>query len=358
MAQYRVPVLENFSWQPPVIDIQNDPPGSPTKGDRYAVAGSPTGAWVGHAWNIATYTGSTWLFDAAMEGMAFWNSTDNTMHYFNGSAWTSFPVSTHAASHQSGGGDAIKLDDLAAPDDNTDLNVGVSAHGLCPKAPNDTAKYLRGDGSWATIPAGSVPTGTGFRHVTAGSEDAAAKLVENADVAAAAAIAESKLALNYATHPNANDPTADQKAALAGTTGTPSVTNKYVTNSDPRNTDSRTPTSHATSHKSAGGDPIKIDELAVPDDVTTLNASVTAHGLLPKLSGSATEFMRGDGSWATPPGLGDMLKSTYDTDDDGKVDNAEQLNDGTNIVTAAQSKEAYDRRASYDSGYKCLVFTI
>ncbi len=41
---------------------------------------------------------------------------------------------------------------------------------------------------------GSVPTGTGFRHVTAGAEDAAAKLVANADVDAAAAIVDSKLA--------------------------------------------------------------------------------------------------------------------------------------------------------------------
>ncbi len=39
----------------------------------------------------------------------------------------------HATSHQSGGGDAIKLDDLAAPDDNTDLNATSSAHGLTKK---------------------------------------------------------------------------------------------------------------------------------------------------------------------------------------------------------------------------------
>lgn len=57
----------------------------------------------------------------------------------------------HAASHQSGGSDAIKLDDLAAPDDNTDLNVSETKHGLTPKLPGGTDKYLRGDGTWATI---------------------------------------------------------------------------------------------------------------------------------------------------------------------------------------------------------------
>lgn len=44
-------------------------------------------------------------------------------------------------------------------------------------------------------------------------------------------------------HSNANDPTADEKAALAGT-GTPSETNKFVTNDDARLADARTPTSH------------------------------------------------------------------------------------------------------------------
>ena len=41
------------------------------------------------------------------------------------------------------------------------------------------------------------------------------------------------------------------------------------------------------------------------------------------------------GDWVL---LGDMLKSVYDTDDDSKVDNAEQLNDGINIVTALEAR--------------------
>lgn len=43
---------------------------------------------------------------------------------------------------------------------------------------------------------GSTPTGTGFRHVTAGTEDGAAALVQNADVGASAGIVGSKLAAN------------------------------------------------------------------------------------------------------------------------------------------------------------------
>lgn len=48
-----------------------------------------------------------------------------------------------------------------------------------------------------------------------------------------------------AHHSNANDPTSGQKAALAGTSGTVSDSNRYVTNADSRMTDARTPLSHA-----------------------------------------------------------------------------------------------------------------
>ncbi len=82
---------------------------------------------------------------------------------------------------------------------------------------------------------GSTPTGTGFRHVTSGAEDGAAKLVENADVHASAAIASSKLA------DGASIPSSGEKSALAGTSGTPGAGNKYVTDGDSRNTNARAP---------------------------------------------------------------------------------------------------------------------
>jgi hypothetical protein len=68
--------------------------------------------------------------------------------------------------------------------------------------------------------------------------------------------------------------------------------------------DGQTPLAHATSHKSGGSDAVKLDELAAPTDITTLNASAGAHGLLPKLSTVTTEFLNGAGAWATPAGGG------------------------------------------------------
>lgn len=61
---------------------------------------------------------------------------------------------------------------------------------------------------------------------------------------------------------------------------------------------------HATAHQSGGGDAIKLDDLAAPDDNTDLDATTSAHGLLPKLGGGSTNFLRADGTWATPPGTG------------------------------------------------------
>src|SRR5258708_33059234 len=77
------------------------------------------------------------------------------------------------------------------------------------------------------------------------------------------AVAHSELSGVLATqhHSNANDPTSGQAAALAGTSGTPGSGNKYVTDGDSRNSDTRTPTAHATSHKSRGSDFIKLNEV-------------------------------------------------------------------------------------------------
>jgi len=45
----------------------------------------------------------------------------------------------------------LKLDDLGAPDDNTDLNVSSTKHGLCPKSDGDATHVLHGDNSWAVV---------------------------------------------------------------------------------------------------------------------------------------------------------------------------------------------------------------
>lgn len=63
------------------------------------------------------------------------------------------------------------------------------------------------------------------------------------------------------------------------------------------------PEAHATTHKSGGDDAIKLDELAAPTDVTTLDASTSAHGLLPKLPAAASApgfYLSALGTWTQP----------------------------------------------------------
>lgn len=49
---------------------------------------------------------------------------------------------------------------------------------------------------------------------------------------------------------------------------------------------------------------IKLDDFATPDDNTDLDATTGHHGLLPKLGGGTTNYLRADGSWAAPAGGG------------------------------------------------------
>ena len=61
-----------------------------------------------------------------------WDSGVTISRNFTAHDWNSMigNVEDHSSRHESGGDDAIKLDDLAAPDANTDLNATTTAHGL------------------------------------------------------------------------------------------------------------------------------------------------------------------------------------------------------------------------------------
>lgn len=70
--------------------------------------------------------------------------------------------STHTHQNNAGGGTLAEA--ALSLSDNTTNDVSTSKHGFTPKAPNDTAKFLRGDGTWAAPAGGGVaiignPTG-------------------------------------------------------------------------------------------------------------------------------------------------------------------------------------------------------
>ncbi len=64
----------------------NTPPGSPSAGDVYIVGPSPTGAWAGHAGEVAYYD-QLWRFIVPNEGLCLWVSDEHLLYTYHGSAW-------------------------------------------------------------------------------------------------------------------------------------------------------------------------------------------------------------------------------------------------------------------------------
>lgn len=62
------------------------PPVSPAAGDSYIVGTSPTGAWAGHAKELAYYT-TGWSFISPWEGLTVWASDVNLLYTFDGADW-------------------------------------------------------------------------------------------------------------------------------------------------------------------------------------------------------------------------------------------------------------------------------
>jgi hypothetical protein len=94
---------------------------------------------------------------------------------------------------------------------------------------------------------------------------------------------------------------------------------------DARLYDTRDPNLHSLTHQLGQPDEILLDELGLPTDVTALNSSPQAHGLMPKLSADGLTYLDGNGNWTSPSGTGILA--------DGSITNA-KLADET--ITASK----------------------
>ena len=165
---------------------------------------------------------------------------------FNGTNWVDvaasqlatdlagdFAALAHATRHKSGGADAIKLDELAAPTDVTTLDASTTLHGLAPKAVAPAAGLLS-----------ALGIGNGETAFT-------------------------------------NKPLFDTTNPAALGTAAPG-TQLVAARRD-----------HVHANPA-------IDTLAAATDITTLNATTSAHGLMPKGGNDTTKFYRGDTTQAVP----------------------------------------------------------
>jgi hypothetical protein len=62
------------------------PPTSPSRGDMYIVATSPTGAWAGHATHMA-YFDQLWRFITPRTGCLLWVNDVAELRVFTGTNW-------------------------------------------------------------------------------------------------------------------------------------------------------------------------------------------------------------------------------------------------------------------------------
>jgi hypothetical protein len=66
----------------------NTPATSPAEGDLYILGTTPTGAWSGHANDVAYYQ-TTWKFINPNEGLTVWVNDENMQYSWDGAAWVS-----------------------------------------------------------------------------------------------------------------------------------------------------------------------------------------------------------------------------------------------------------------------------
>lgn len=85
-------VAQGLDWQDSVIDEQNDPPSSPSDGDRYLVDDNPTGDWSSNPNDIAEWDAdsSSWEFFDPNEGWATFLEDVDLLKVFNNTDWIEF----------------------------------------------------------------------------------------------------------------------------------------------------------------------------------------------------------------------------------------------------------------------------
>lgn len=166
-------LIQNFEWENSVIDRLATPPVSPSSGDRYLVIATASGAWEGEENNIAEYNGASWDFTSPVLGMYVSVDDENDgLYLYGGSSWDKkYFEATTASTGLTKSGFDIQIANAAAAN-----GISITSGAISAEVDDSTIEI-------------NV------------SEKIAVKVggIANAQVAADAAIVESKLSLDYST---------------------------------------------------------------------------------------------------------------------------------------------------------------
>jgi len=260
---------------------------------------------------------------------------------------------------------AIKIDDLTAGDDNTDLNATTVKHGLCPKLGSGTTNYLRADGSWAEPPGSAGWDGDiadinidGGTDIGAGLADADLVVVDDGGAGTNRKSAISRMWTYIWSKVSGATPktTPVDGDGIGIVDSEASSVVKLLTFANMW-------TNYLAGKVTTAITGTKIDDLTAGDDNTDLNTTIVKHGLCPKLGGGTANFLRADGGWAEPPGTaGGWDGDITDINIDGGSDIGFDLEDADLIVVddgagGTNRKSAISRVWTYISG-KLAAFKL
>lgn len=204
--------------------------------------------------------------------------------------------------------------------DNTVGNVSTSEHGYAPKGPgtglgylNDLGSYSVPVGSGGTVTAVSVASTNGFGGSSSGGATPALTLSVTVTPGSilksttGGAIAAAVPGTDYGTVSQVSSGSFSPlfNVSVATPTTTPTFTFAGISQSAHlfygNNGSSGVPSFNA----------VQDVDLSLSNN-TTNNATTGQHGFLPLLSGNSTQFLNGNGSWATPAGSALTLQNVTD----------------------------------------------
>lgn len=106
---YKDGVWSIFEGVNTVLDSINTPPVSPAIGDSYLVTGVATGDWTGHEDDIATWTGTEWVFKQPQLGDIIADIANNDILIYNGVSWNNTKLVLTNGQGTTANGSAVDL---------------------------------------------------------------------------------------------------------------------------------------------------------------------------------------------------------------------------------------------------------
>jgi len=397
MADYLVEVRTKNSWQQPVLDKDlTSPPGSPSKGNRYIVGSPASGTWTGHDDEVTQYNGSSWDFLTPVEGWICWVSDEDTYYKFTGASWTELtPGSSGGNTNYEGTIDCSGNPNYPAADTgdyylvSTAGKIGGSSGKKVVLSNFIICISTSASGDEASVGANWRVIGGDMRKSVYDTDedgivDEAEAINDGVNYATAEDIVDG-LALTHTQNTDtkldeggANEVSAAQtKTAYTHSQGTGSDHSAVASNTSHRLTTSGNPhsvnktdvglgnvpnldTSDAVSKKHSQNTDTGTNQnnfnVGDSNDTDKSITAVNGDANPPKIRYNSTtnkwQYTNDGTTWydfGAAAGAGDMLKTTYDADDDGRVDVAEAVNDGTYSATAQEIESAVDNSHTHSN---------